>query len=274
MKLLDWLRQIKSDVILLSRACCKISAIKIKQPDIKVHTYKSLVKTIVKRNDTCHVIATGYSAIDSFNRKIVRDKDYIIGFNFAAFLPYKFDLYFCEEISSVNGTGGQRRTNLQVQLLKHRLNNISNVVFKNIYYAKVSQLSSINNELIISLMLDKHIATPNVKALFAAPFVFMPQYASTVITCVITAYHAGFKNIVVHGLDFSGPHIYNDDELQKQVNIEAPTPYVPSSVKHSTTPSQELIWKNLIKELNNKGVNIFCASEQSNFRQYAPIYNS
>jgi hypothetical protein len=86
------------------------------------------------------------------------------------------------------------------------------------------------------------------------------------------AYHAGFKNIVVHGLDFSGPHIYNDEEIRNLVNIEAPTPYVASTVKHSTASGQELIWCKLIDEFKNRSVNIFCASSESNFKKYAPIY--
>ena len=70
--------------------------------------------------------------------------------------------------------------------------------------------------LYFSVVFDKVFYYPNAKKLFARPSMIMPQYGTSSITAVMLAYHAGFKNIVVHGIDFTGPHIYHDQDLQGQ----------------------------------------------------------
>jgi hypothetical protein len=248
-----------------------ILLLKRKNIRLKVYTYKSLVKTIKKRNDVCHVIATGYSAISSYKSNIVKKDDYIIGFNFSAFLPYNFDIYFCEETSRVDVSDD--RTKNQAILLNKRKNNISNLIFKNLYDSKPTLMTAlISNE--YSIIMDIQIVSGNINKLLSKPSIMMHQHGSTVIAAVILAYHAGFKNIIVHGLDFSGPHIYHDEELQKQIGLSAPTPYVSKETKHVTASMQELVWPNIIKELHKKDIAIFSACIESKFSKYAPVYQS
>jgi hypothetical protein len=246
-----------------------IFLLKKKKPKLKIYTYKSLVETVKKRNDTCHVIATGYSAISSYKLNIIRKDDYIIGFNFAAFLPYNFDFYFCEENSRVDISDD--RTKNQAVLLRRRGKNISNLIFKNLYDSKPNLMTIlISNE--YSIVMDIQIVSGNINKLLAKPSIMMHQHGSTVITAVILAYHAGFKNIIVHGLDFSGPHIYHDEGLQKQIGLSAPTPYVSKETTHITASLQELVWPNIIKEFREREVKIFSACPESKFSEYAPVY--
>jgi len=271
MNLIQNLKQIKCYATFSLKMFINIFLLKKKNPQIKVHTYKSLVKTIIKRNDTCHIIATGYSAIASHKAGIVKENDYVIGFNFAAFLPYKFDFYFCEETSHVDAS--DERTKNQINLLNKRKNSISNIVFKNFYDSDPKLMGKlISNE--YSIVMDRQLIRGNIITLLSKPSIMMPQYASTVITATILAYNAGFKNIIIHGLDFSGPHIYHNEDLQKQVEMSPPTPYVSKEQKHVTASYQEKIWPNLIKELQKRGIKIFCACAESKFSNYAPIYNN
>jgi hypothetical protein len=87
------------------------------------------------------------------------------------------------------------------------------------------------------------------------------------------AYHSGFKNIIIHGLDFSGQYIYHNKDLQNQIGMNPPFPYT-DNIKHSTIIGHELIWQELIANFYMKGVKIFCASSKSNFKKYASLWLS
>jgi hypothetical protein len=223
-------------------------------------------------------VAIGYSAIASYKAGTIKENDYVIGFNFAAFLPHKFDFYFCEETSRIDKKTSRanvykERTKYQFMLLKKRKSNMSNIIFKNLCFSNPKLMKELTNDVKYSIVWDNTlISNKDAAKLFSSPSIIMPQYSSTVITAVMLAYHAGFTNIVVHGLDFSGPHIYHDEDLQKQVGLSTPTPCVSKEIKHITASAQELIWPYLIKEFSKRGVNIFSASFDSNFKRYAPIY--
>ena len=274
MKILKALKFIKNDIVCMWKGFSKICAIKVRCPELNIYTYNALVKSIEKRNDTCHIIASGYSAVDAYKRNIMQKDDYIIGFNFAAFLPYQFDFYFCE-----NGKQNDMEVKLSrdlITLLSKRIDNISNVVFKNIYSANLSYLKRLYNSGIgFSVVFDRQLySADRYQELFKKPSYFMPQYASTVITSVMLAYHAGFKNIIIHGLDFVGPHLYHDEELQSLMNMNAPTPYMPLTEKHLTANDQELVWGKLINCFEELGVEVYCASDKSRFSTYAPVYQA
>jgi len=230
------------------------------------------VESIQKRNDICHIIATGSTAIDSWKAGVVHPDDYIIGLNFAAFLPYTFDLYFFEEPF---GTSNHRmaRTKGITELLHQRKDDLPNLVYKNLAITFPDLMKKFIPDIKFSAVFDRVYYYPNIKKLFARPSIIMPQYSTTSITAIMLAYHAGFKNIIVHGLDFSGPHIYHDQELQKQAGITPPHPYVSKDVKHSSADSQEMIWFKLMKTFAEKNVNVFCASPCSNFTKYAKIWH-
>lgn len=268
--LFEKLNQLRHGIKCIGKGIFKICVLKIQYPQLNIYTYKALINSIDKRNDTCHIIASGFSAVDSYKKNIVQKDDYIIGFNFAAFLPYQFDLYFCE-----NG-GINKISKALMTLLNKRADNMLNIVFKNIYSADISSLKIVcNNKIPFSMVFDIQLYNEAMyKKLFHKPSYFMPQYASTVVSSIMLAYHAGFKQIVVHGLDFAGPHLYHDDELQNQIDMEAPTSYVPLTKRHPTADSQELVWKKLIKCFDRLGVNIYSASESSGFCAYAPVYQA
>jgi len=160
-------------------------------------------------------------------------------------------------------------------LLEKRRGDIFRLVLKNLYSSDIGFLLGTSSKLDYSCVLDRQLLRENaVESLFHSPGLRMPQYGSTVLTAVMLAFHAGFGEIVVHGLDFSGPHIYHAEELQTSMGMGAPTPYVDKTVAHGTAAAQELIWPALMDEFHKRGVSIYCASPQSNFRKYAPTYNT
>ena len=267
------IRHIRHDILKLKvpRMLFNIYRLKRRFPQMKVYTYKALVKSIRKRNDVCHVIATGPSAIDSYKAGVVKPGDYIIGMNFAAFLPYRFDFYFFEERFSTSPLH-MPRTKGMTELLHKRKDNLPNLVYKTSCRASANVMKKFIPDIKFSVVLDRIFYYPIVEKLFARPSFILPQYCSSTIASVMLAYHAGFKNIIVHGLDFSGPYLFHDKDLQQQTGIDAPSPYVEKDVKHVSADGQDLIWPELMKKFAEKGVNIYCASPNSNFRKYAKIW--
>ena len=271
MQLKSKLRQLKRDMLNVPKMFINIFRLKWKFPQMKVYTYCALVKSVKKCNDVCHVIATGHSALDSYKSGVVQPDDYIMGINFAAFLPYKFDFYFFEDVFSTSDYYAARTKSI-TGLLHKRKDNLPHLVYKNAQLICLKMMAKCIPDIKFSVVFDRQFVYQNVKKLFAPPSVIMPQYSSSVITAIMVAYHAGFKNIVVHGLDFSGPHIYHDEDIQKQTGVSIPAPYVSKEVTHNTAAGQELIWPELIKTFAEKNVNIFCASPNSNFQKYAKIW--
>jgi len=269
------IRHVRNDILKLKvpRMLFNIYRLKRRFPQMKIYTYKALVQNIKKRNDVCHVIATGHSAIDSYKAGVVQPGDYIIGLNFAAFLPYTFDFYFFEHTF---GTSDAHIANTKALtgLLHKRKEHLPNLVYKNACRAFPDSMAKLIPGIKFSVVFDRIIYYPCTKKLFARPSFIMPQYGSSSITAIMLAYHAGFKNIVVHGLDFSGPHIYHDPELQEQTGVDAPKPYVSNDVKHLTADGQESILPELMLKFAEKNVNIFCASPDSNFMKYAKLFHS
>ena len=266
-------RHVRHDILKLKvlRMFINIYRLKRRFPAMKIYTYRALVRSVKKRNDVCHIIATGYSALDSFKSGVIQPDDYIIGINFAAFLPYTFDLYFFDDQFG-KSEHHMAKTKGISELLNKRKEYLPNLVFKNTCRVLPDMMVKFIPDVKFSVVFDRVFYYPNIKKLFAKPSIIMPQYGTSTITAVMLAYHAGFKNIVAHGLDFTGPHIYHDEDLQKRAGVNAPGPYVSKDVKHVSADGQELIWPKLMKIFTRKGINIFCASPDSNFKKYAKIW--
>jgi hypothetical protein len=278
MWLISELKQLKADTQNLLKTLIKLCSLKRINPNVKIYTYKSLLNIIEKRNDVCHIIATGSSALDAYKQGVVKPGDYIIGMNFAAFLPYKFDLYLCEDMSKAYKTKlpfetiKYERIKHQYFLLKKRKENISNLIFNTFYWSDPDFIGKLMYDIDYSVVFGRFLVIGNHKKLFNAPSFFFSQYTSTVIDAAILAHHSGFKNIIIHGLDFSGPSIYHDEGLQREIGMEPPTPYVSKEKKHPAAAVQEPVWNTLIENFSKNGTNIYCASSNSAFSIYAPIW--
>jgi hypothetical protein len=87
-----------------------------------------------KKNSTCHIIASGYTARD--NLASINKNDYVIGFNFSALIDINFDLYFIEcadkqgEVESIYS--------LQMDVISEAESRIQDLILKNIWEKKVN----------------------------------------------------------------------------------------------------------------------------------------
>jgi len=269
--------QKKSDFICLIKSYRNIKIICKKNKNAKFILYSKLINQIIetKRNDTCHIIATGASAIQSYKDNIIGKDDFIIGMNFSAFLPYNFDYYFCEDESNIKESDDLIKK--QIELLLIRKDKINNIIFKNLYNCKPGNFTKELLSFNIYLLMDRQIIVNQkverkIHSLVKKSRFSIAQYGSTAITATILAFHTQFKNIVIHGVDLTGPHLYHNLDFQREIGMTAPTPYVNKDVSHSTNFYQESIWPELINHLKKSNVNIYSATTESNFTKFASVY--
>ena len=136
-----------------------------------------------------------------------------MGFNFAAVCSLPFDVYFIE--------GAHSDGDVQRELIQEYASaRIGKVFLKNLWqgntepdYYRRHYLDS------VSLIHDIHmpplpfhnndtLKRVIVLALLQKRSKYVVQFGSTIITCIVLAAQLGFKKIVVHGLDFYGPHFF------------------------------------------------------------------
>ncbi|MEE3636766.1 hypothetical protein UIA24_21305 [Pseudomonas sp. AL 58] len=165
----------------------------------------------------CHIIGSGWSAADSV-KDIDFEKDYVVGFNFSGLMSIDFDLYLYELCSD-----DERRFKISKaqKLLVHKLKvEQSGAKFfaKNLWESKNSIFSFARhyggdvvflNDCATKITGDKS-AGLYARALLSSTSKVYVQSISTVLICVDIAVQLGFKNIKLHGIDFGGPHFYDD----------------------------------------------------------------
>ncbi|WP_053155095.1 hypothetical protein [Pseudomonas sp. Pf153] len=179
----------------------------------------------------CHILASGWSLNHSFD-SIDRANAFVIGFNFSFLKCKDPDLHFVENASVKNLRFFVNTYQMHFALEKFNVFSNSKVVFKN--------LSELKNSIGLIGMLysgkalfikDRHFrifgskGVAPVVAQMCADSRHLPQAVSSVVGLVILAKTMGFKKIIVHGLDFQGPHFYGADASEVIFNnAELPQP--------------------------------------------------
>lgn len=243
----------------------------------KIVTSYNLAK-MFKKKSICHILGSGYSLNDSL-KIIDSDNDFVIGFNFSG-LAYNYsDLYFIE-IAAEKNTISKAQFKLWNYLRKKSKNTI--FVFKNVSEGKNS-VESINklykNEILY--LKDVILGINNPKSLnFFSNLVLgnsfitqnQVQAISSTIVSIAIAYKIGCKKIILHGIDFSGPHFYdifssNDPELEEIRSMIYSNSEINYEKKHKTNTflvSHEEFLLFLRKKLRDKGVCLEAAWGGSN----------
>ena len=165
----------------------------------------------------CHILASGWSLNHSFEL-IERSKSFVIGFNFSFLKCPDPDLHFIENASDKNYLFFRNTIEQYCGLERFGVFNKTRVIFKN--------LSEFKNSLKIIMLLysgrtefvkDKHYRVFGEDGLSSClddmfkQADYLPQMISSVVSMIFLARMLGFKRIVIHGLDFSGPHFYGKD---------------------------------------------------------------
>lgn len=168
--------------------------------------------------EVCHILCSGWSLNDSIAS--IKDRDFVIGFNFS-FLAYEnADLHFAELVS----------TKTQVELSKCLAHGLTDtkcfderkIVFKNLwdkrFNSKLYRKIYGKNSCVVKDFLVRRWSPKCVIDLvdeLTTEGNWVRQYSSSSITAIALALKSKkFKKIVVHGLDFSGPHFYHDHSFK------------------------------------------------------------
>ncbi len=165
----------------------------------------------------CHIIGSGWSASSSVG-SIDFEKDYVVGFNFSGLMPIAYDLYLYELCSD---DWHRSKISKAQQLLVHKLKaEQSGAKFfaKNLWESKNSIFSFAKHyggDIIFlndcaTKITSNRGADLYVRALLSNGSKVYVQSISTVLICIDIAVQLGFKNIKLHGVDFGGPHFYDD----------------------------------------------------------------
>ncbi len=237
-------------------------------------------------NDICHIVGSGNSVNNSL-AIINQDHDFVIGFNFAGLLPTKFDVYFIEVASNSGPSAHSYMLHEQViRSLSQRSNPM--VVAKCLWGRQHWSADTINYALEgkLRFLIDVlprfpvNASPQNINVAYKS-FIsrkrnsFYINGSSSSIFSVLYAYQLGFRNIVVHGVDFVGPHFFHARDFDKcalidKIRVECPV--VDSKFVHLSGHWMSLEWPHVIAALASRGVTVYSASTDSLFSTYAPVF--
>jgi hypothetical protein len=262
------------------------------QSELGVHNRVDTVSKLRQKyrqsiHKTCHVIGSGMSVLSSIS-SIDCVNDFVVGFNYAGLLPIKFDVYFTEVATNV---GDYAEASVLHELLYFKMcdNNGPDIYLKRLWdsnsWSPEYALSKYSGEL--RFILDIAPEFPllaNSRVLNLSRQRLLRQFRanyfingpSSAVLSALFAYQLGFRNIVVHGVDFIGPHFFHSNMVKGDKSftdkIRDNCPQVPDDFVHYTGKWMSLEWPHVIRALAQSGVTVYAGSQSSLFSSYAPVY--
>ncbi|MCY1440077.1 hypothetical protein D9M71_563370 [compost metagenome] len=167
--------------------------------------------------EECHILASGWSLNESFPL-IDRSSVFVMGFNFSFLKCADPDLHFVENASSSNARFFISTMQHYAGLERFKVFESTRLVFKNLSEFKnsINLISWIYGER-AEYVRDRHFRffsrpglRPTLRSMLREDKC-MPQAVSSAVSLIFLARIMGFKKIVMHGLDFYGPHFYGVD---------------------------------------------------------------
>jgi len=222
-----------------------------------------------EKHKTCHIIGGGWSLNDSIHK--IKKDDFVIGMNYSALADIDFDLYFIEQ-----GLSDENETKIRVEFLEKIIKKQAKYVFfKNAYgnhcIDEIIKFYGGKVDFIRTYPLfckNNSNASRLVSNLIKADNIYLKQFRSTIITSLIFAINLGFKEIIIHGLDFGGKYFYESSEIK-----ESKRKYLPPQKSlsrgqkiHQTTLGVcgiELIISEILNMLSNKETRVKSGSSIS-----------
>jgi hypothetical protein len=239
-----------------------------------------------------HVIGSGWSLNKSIS--MIKPNEFVFGFNFAALSGIKFDAYFVEH-------GGLKKvkeiSDVQIKLIEEVVKKQTDLVFfKNIWDGKNEIGYMHKNWPLLAYFVrdidftDQEINIKNLNDLLKIILIGnnknLMQYCSSAVVVIALAYQCGYKNIVLHGVDFGGEYFFDAEDFKglKEYIPPRKTNYgIYSYQKMNTndihdTAKSKLGLKQVIPILKTlleeKNVFIYSASAVSPLADMLPIYNT
>lgn len=240
-----------------------------------------------KGSDICHIIGSGWSLNHSIDK--ICHQDFIIGFNYAAIADLDFDVYFFE-------FGGENVKEISVNHLELARSKVANktdlVYFKNVWETKndinyiAAHWLGLARPVLDHLytVLDKKHLNHVLTRCLNDQTDYIPQLCSSVVTAIILAYQAGFKKVVIHGLDFGGQYFYECMESKVDpIFLPPPKPvsgFYGKSSKSSVHPTalNGVGMRDIIPVLHDllerEEVSLMCGCLDSPATEYLPVYRN
>lgn len=249
------------------------------------HEFLRLEAGKLPHRQVCHIVGSGWSLAESMSS--VRPGDYAVGYNLAALSGLAFDAYYTERTNErVPGINLFYRNMLQ-------LAGVRGPYIKNLY-ERGATLEAINFHIEDGAIPFK---TFNVGGYFRrgdeqslcsylldgrGPYLL--QYRSTLMLLIVIYAKFGFRRIVLHGHDLSGPYYFDvaEFELAKQLNPR----------EHGILPRQVPSWTDghlidqrfsreprltdllpvLANALSERGTGLYAASPASPIAGLLPVF--
>lgn len=176
----------------------------------------------------CHVLGSGSSVVDTV--KDIDEDDSVFTCNFGGLAFERIDLYLLELASSSR----RDMSDAQARIIAQTRGEETLVLFKNIWEGKIDPAYAADNYpepryLLRDILLPvrgNEAVIENPDAVFGAmfePAEYLRQYVTTVFTLVQLAALAGYRRIVVHGLDGKGAHYFHRPEQPGDLAIHLRT---------------------------------------------------
>lgn len=247
--------------------------------------FKYLLK---KRYNSCHIWGSG-SSVNITKKFVINRNDFFhIGIGFSCLLNIDYNFFLIENASKKN----INLIEAQNEALKKILSKKKTIlVFKNLWQKKNDEDIAYEiykdkayfiKDLIIphynmsDLTLDNTIN----KLLIYDPHYFR-EACSSVVTSIIFAKFLGFKEIVLHGIDFSKDYFFDENYYKKNYPKAIP-PHVKDVYdkkwrsnynKHPTANCLEMLIPKLkVKLKHNYNINLFSSSKSSGSSKFLDTY--
>ena len=208
-----------------------------------------------------HVIMPGSSCLDTALN--IPDGDIVIGFNFSALLPIKYDYIFIE-----NANDGDY-SDIQYAACLYHSNYGAVSLMKNMWMPdrfSMRRLTSYSSfgELVLDIPLRPRIIASRsmIKRWLLNKSYAYSSFLSSTFFALNYLYCSGCKEVILHGVDFGGSYFW---ELTNDICVDASrVAGYKSKPTHSTelgvTPFSRLIVE-LVCELRGQGVRVRAASD-------------
>ena len=195
----------------------------------------------VSDKPVCHVLGSGWSLNESY-QLIDRKSSFLVGFNFSFIKCSDPDIHFIENASTADARFFINTMDHYAGLERYQVFDKTNVVFKN--------MSELKNTIKVIKWVyakkayyikDKHYRIFSNKSLRPTLIEMLrqknclPQAVSSAISLIFFARQSGCRTIVLHGVDFYGPHFYGVSLIEAVYrNYSKPSPSECSNSPHVT----------------------------------------
>ena len=126
---------------------------------------------------------------------------------------------------------------------------------------------------------SENVYRNSIKILLENDPYYFKQSCSSVITSIIFARYLGFKNIVIHGVDFGGKYFFDLDDYQHLAKYKPPKndSIYPKTIrninsKHPTGNCLKRFLRLLKESLYLEGINLYSSNKHSDLNKFLPIF--